>query len=361
VVDAEGLAEFGNNPFALLQASIALGHVSILEKIPKRLDPYFVTPEAQQSCDTLAQLMRHPGPVWLGLLLDCALKSPGLGIVAGDRGASLVAALVQCLPPECRLDYSFTTGLRFSPRRLFRVTCLPNHAAENKRLSRLAQLTLFELKGHPEESTSLGGWASFVTAAVASGNTEYLATELARPREGLTLAGLDQLGNQLAQGLRALQSGPAVTPPIKERPVPVAAAVTQEAADLWKRADGAHGPRGASLERRDDPEHRTATLTIEEEPARIIGQLCPAALENLQLLEDAIFEAIAGKADVVDELAPLWRTVLSQVGPTRQDATREHYLRFALAVWRQLNDADVNQDPSRAADAMQVVCLLFGQ
>jgi hypothetical protein len=152
-----------------------------------------------------------------------------------------------------------------------------------------------------------------------------------------------------------------VAPPIKERPVSVAASVAQEASDLWKRADGAHGPRGASLERRDDPAQRDAMLNIDEEPARTIGQLCPAALENLQLLEDAIFEAIAGKADVVDELAPLLHTVLSQVGPTRQDVTREHYLRFALAVWRQLNEADVDRDPSRAADAMQVVCLLFGQ
>lgn len=352
VVDANGLAEFGNNPFALLQASIALGHACVLEKIPKRLDPFCVTPEVQENGDSLAQLVRHPGPVWLGLLLDCALGAPALGIVAGDRGASLVSALVQCLPRQCRGEFSFTTGLRFSPRRLFRVICLPNHAAENQRLARLAQVTLFEMKGHPSESASLGGWASFVTAAIASGNTDYLATELARPRDGLTLVGLDRLGDQLAQGLRALQSTPSGTFAVKERPV---AAVAQTGSDLWQRADGAHRPCSSMLAT------LPTGLDIEEEPAREIGEACPAALDNLQSLEDAIFEAMAGKTDVLDQLSPLWLAVLAQVGPAQEEATREHYLRFALSVWRQLNQADDHHDPSRGAQAMQVICLLFGQ
>jgi hypothetical protein len=365
VVDPDGLAEFGNNPSTLLQASIALGHACVLEKIPKRLDPFCVAPEVQENSDSLAQLVRHPGPVWLGLLLDCALSAPSLGIVAGDRGACLVAALVQCLPRECRVEFSFTTGLRFSPRRPFRVICLPNHSAENQRLARLAQLTLFEMKGHPSESASLGGWASFVTAAIASGNTEYLAAELARPRNGLTLTGLDRLGDQLAQGLRALQSAPRGTSAVKERLVAAGTAVAQEGSDLWQRADGAHRPCGTLLRDVNHLAERGATLPadldIEEEPARAIGQACPAALDNLQLLEDAIFEAMAGKTGVLDRLSPLWLTVLFQVGPAREEATREHYLRFALAVWRQLNQADVHQDPSRGAQAMQVICLLFGQ
>jgi hypothetical protein len=79
------------------------------------------------------------------------------------------------------------------------------------------------------------------------------------------------------------------------------------------------------------------------------------------LLEDAIFEVLAGKTNALDQLSPLWCTVLAQVGAARAEVTREHFLRFALAVWRQLNQADEQQDPSRSAQAMEIVCLLFNR
>jgi hypothetical protein len=280
------------------------------------------------------------------------LSSRSLGIVAGERGASLVAALMLCLPRQCRSEFSFTTGLRYSPRRPFRVICLSGNSAENQRLARQSQLTLFEMKGHPDESQRTSGWASFVTAAIASGNIEYLATELARPREGLKLAGIDRLGDQLAQGLRTLES----SPPSARVP-----ALAANSSDLWQRADGAHAQRGTSLRDALFLAGQTATLEIEEEPARTVGQACPKALDNLQRLEDAIFEAMAGKSEALEDLSPLWLTVLSQVGPACTEATREHYLRFALAVWRQLNQADDHQEASRSVQAMQVVGLLVGE
>jgi hypothetical protein len=53
--------------------------------------------------------------------------------------------------------------------------------------------------------------------------------------------------------------------------------------------------------------------------------------------------------------------VLTQLGPGRLEATREHYLRYTLAVWQQLNQADSQNDPTRAVQAMHVMCLLFNQ
>jgi hypothetical protein len=373
VVDAQGLSEFANNPFALLQASIALGHVCVQEKIPKRLDPFWLEPEAQGAGkDALDQLVRHPGPVWLGLLLDGALNSTSLGIVAGERGACLVAALVQSLPHECRREFSFTTGLRYSPRRPFRVICLASNAAENQRLARQQGLTLFDPKTPLPESARLGGWASFVTAAIASGNTEYLAAELARTRDGLAADGLNPLGNQLAHGLRALQSSPSPGKSPRE-PVPAVEGsasrpattrataevlAAKESIDPWQRADGAH--RGVPTVAAAVAGDEEAVIKIEEEPARVLGDVCPAALEDLQRLEDAVFEAMAGKSDALEQLEALWPRVLSQLGVARIDTTRERYLRYALAVWRQLNAADGLNDPQRGLHAMHVVCLLFG-
>jgi hypothetical protein len=376
VVEPKGLAEFANNPFALLQASIALGHVSVQEKIPKKLEPFWLDPENQEpGKDALDQLVRHPGPAWLGLLLDGALKAEALGIVAGERGACLVSALVQCLPHECRTHFSFTTGLRYSPRRPFRIICLPNNTPENQRLARQYGFSLFEQKHPPPDNLRLGGWASFITAAIASGNAEYLATELARPRESLVPEGLDALGNELAQGLRALQSVPAPPRTVRDpgplaessstrrslpRPASVEAVAVKEPVDPWQRADGAH--RGvplvaATITGSEEP----VVLKIEEEPAQVLARACPAALHSLRQTEDTIFEAMAGKAQALDRLVVLWPKLLTQLGPSRADAARERYLRYAMAVWRQLNTADELADPQRGLHAMEVVSLLFGQ
>jgi hypothetical protein len=375
VVDAEGLSEFANNPFALLQASIALGHVCVHEKIPKRLEPFLVDPEAQPATKiALDQLVRHPGPAWLGLLLDGALNSASLGIVAGERGACLVSALVQCLPVVLRKEFSFTTGLRYSPRRPFRLICLPSHAADNQRLARQQGITLFEQKSPPPETAQLGGWASFVTAAIASGNTEFLADELARPREPLSTEALNMLGHQLAQGLRALQSSAPSTKSVREpvasgaearaaRPAPKRAATEvlaiKETVDPWQRADGAHRghPVVPPLAGGEEP----AVIKIEEEPAQVLGQTCPAALHNLRLMEDTIFDAMAGKQEALDQLDRLWPKILAQLGAARADVARERYLRYAMAVWRQLNSADELEDPQRGLHAMHVISLLFGQ
>ena len=388
VVSPEGLAQFGNNPFALLQAAIALGEVCVHEKIPKRLDPFLLEAEARWvDKNWLAQLIRHPGPVWLGAMLQTALTTPAVGIVGGDRGASLVAALMHCLPVECRPEFSFSTGLRFSPRRPFRVICLPNHPADNRRLQRQEMLTLLEMKSPPPEPKDLGGWASFVAAMITSGNTEYLAAVLSERREGLEMHQLDALGTKLIQGMggwRAAQAHVEKTPTAAELPNAASAArpaspagnepasaLAGAALDAWQRADGSHrrGPLIAATLAAEAAEQAAgqaadfapAAMEIEEEPAVQIGRQCPAAADELQALEDAIFDALAGKPQALVELKQLWPTVLKMVGRSMTEPTREHYLRYALALWRQFNTSADTHDPARACQAMEVICLLFGQ
>ncbi len=345
----------------------------MLEKIPKRLDPFWLEPEAQgASEDALDQLVRHPGPVWLGLLLDGALNSTSLGIVAGERGACLVAALMQCLPHECRMQFSFTTGLRHSPRRPFRVICLSSNAAENQRLARQQGLTLFDPKAPLPETCAAGrlgqlchrrhrqrqhriprdrvgphargtrsGWPEPSGESACPGIAGF--AEFAFARQKPARAGR-------SRGSRGCAAGSA------PRTAEVLAA--KESVDPWQRADGAH--RNAPNVATAIASGEEAVIKIEEEPARVLGQACPAALEDLQRVEDAVFEAMAGKSEALEQLEALWPKVLSHVGVARVDSTRERYLRYALAVWRQLNAADAVHDPQRGLHAMQVICLLFG-
>lgn len=126
-----------------------------------------------------------------------------------------------------------------------------------------------------------------------------------------------------------------------------------------RRADGAH-PRSPR------PSAAGSPIVVPETqpdcspaPAQIVGAQCPAALEKLELLDDTVFEAIAGRPGALEELRRLWPAVLAEVGPTLVEESREQYLRHALTVWRQCVEGDQIRNPSLALATMEVICLLF--
>ncbi|HEV3344685.1 MAG TPA: hypothetical protein VG125_30190 [Pirellulales bacterium] len=94
-------------------------------------------------------------------------------------------------------------------------------------------------------------------------------------------------------------------------------------------------------------------------PAQVVGSQCPAAIEKLELLDDTVFEAIAGRPGALDELRRLWPAVLAEVGPALVEESREQYLRHALGVWRQCVEGDQIRNPAVALATMEVICLLF--
>lgn len=86
---------------------------------------------------------------------------------------------------------------------------------------------------------------------------------------------------------------------------------------------------------------------------------CPKALETLELLDDLVFESIAGKPGAIDQLKALWPTALAQVGNELIDESREQYLQHALRVWKECVDGDQIHNPALAVSTMDVICLLF--
>jgi hypothetical protein len=349
----------------------------VYEKMPKRLEPFSLAAEAVSADRAwFAQLVRHPGPVWLGALLHTALTTQAIGIVAGDRGPGLVAALINCLPLECRTEFSFTTGLRFSPRRPFRVICLPNAATDNQRLQRQQFLALLELK-HLPPSTQLDGWAGFVSAMVHTGNSDYLADVLEVERPGLSISQLDALGNELIQKLpawRAARSAASASssrggssgsdePADVRSPAPSKSSLPQGTPDQWQRADGSHARRGAALglaaEASSESPSVQATLEIEATPAADLATRCPAARKALERLEDAIFETLAGKRQARAELEKLWLEVSARVGAALVDPARQEFLRYTLSLWRQVASSHGMRNAACADPALEIVCLLI--
>lgn len=77
----------------------------------------------------------------------------------------------------------------------------------------------------------------------------------------------------------------------------------------------------------------------------------------LELLDDAMFSAIAGDATALTAARVLWKQALGALSADLVDESREHYLRFAVDVTRQV-DGEELRDPMKAVTAVEVIELL---
>jgi hypothetical protein len=121
------------------------------------------------------------------------------------------------------------------------------------------------------------------------------------------------------------------------------------------RNDGSH--------REDDPPTAAAAPPLGElydAPAYVLGLSDPQILERLEQLDDAVFEAIAGKASAVDHLQRLWAEIPQIVGPQLVEESRQAYLHHALNKWSECNSAEELRNPRLAVTLMDVIAVLVG-
>jgi len=398
VVPPEALARFANNPFALLTAAFAQGSLKVHDPLPETLEPFRLSGKAATVDQALlAQLLSDPGASWLGALVEAAITGPSLALIAGVHGIRLVNGILNCLPPECRTEFSFCTGLKPSPRRPFRILCLGDDPNDQRRILRQQDKTVLELSEKPPKKyTATSGWGGFISLTVASGRSAFLSQQFAQSRPGLRSSDLLALGNELlelaaaslstAAGFQTVAGEPEASsssePEASFYGEPEASAAgcsdfvsrprQPEADDSGSPTVAARSISTGEEERRADAAHLrflravqgaapSAPSGLEPDPAQVLGSQCPAAMEHLERLDDTVFEAIAGKPGALDELRQLWPDVLARLGSELIEESREQYLRHALRVWRDCLEGDQIQNPSLAVAAMDVVCLLFDE
>jgi len=176
-----------------------------------------------------------------------------------------------------------------------------------------------------------------------TGRVSVFARQLALPRPGLRSEDL----NGLAADIRAALTG----------------------GEANRRGGAAESPRAAAardgrLPRADAPHCRAepATLAVADaggvDPSVELGERFPRLQAALQNVEDAIFEVLAGKNSELPRLRQQWRDALAAVGPREAGELRERFLRHAIALWRQLGNDDPQRQYLRAAQALDVICLI---
>jgi hypothetical protein len=96
-------------------------------------------------------------------------------------------------------------------------------------------------------------------------------------------------------------------------------------------------------------------------PSSFLDADSPGVVARLESLDDAVFDAILGKAEALTDLRRLWPAVKHELGDVLLAESREQYIRYALSIWREPADIEGNHDAVRAVRALEVLCVLFDE
>ncbi len=302
----------------------------------------------------LAQLADQLGPDRVSRLISAAV-SPGIQLIAGAVNyETLFGGLLNCFPVEFRTELTFTTGLRYSPRRPFHLAPITGDAAERRQAVRCEGVTVVDVSETAENvGVATGNWATYVAEAIRRDRLHDLASVLQHSPAGLTLADLNELGEQSLGALGGQQ-------------VAVGTVAEQQRS---AEASGA-GPDTQRMFRTDRP---TGKKADESEEAKVVsaGKTEPlwmgsstsesnSMLDTTRLaeqLESAICEAIDGAKGALEEVVRLWKALSVQVKPEQLPARREQYLRYTLTLWHACGEP--TGQPERAIQVLDLLEVIF--
>ncbi len=138
--------------------------------------------------------------------------------------------------------------------------------------------------------------------------------------------------------------------PAEVLPADGPAGVWHSSAAGQRRAHAAHAPAAG----------RASACEVARPSARLAPD-SPEVLGRLEQLDDVVYEALDGQATALEELETLWPEVLSELGDELVAESREQYLRYALQIWERTVGPDGLRKPGKAAQALDVLCVLFGE
>jgi hypothetical protein len=378
IVAPEVLLRFSNNPFALMRAALASGMLDIRDPLPSRLESITLVGGATAvDQNLLIELANRPGPAAMAAFVQAAREAVCLAVGGPTQPEKLMAGLLNCLPLTHRTEFSFSTGLKFSPRRPFRLVALPNDPAERRWLEHHNNVTSLDLSA-AAPPPSLDGWSQYLERMLSTGRSSFFSTQLSKRRFNLTPEDLPVLGLQLLEDLdaTALQNQTVREDRRASAPEPEISVGESSPADFPRiaaediediDADKLSAFKAAFIQHAHAA-HRQFEKTGSEAaeakaahpgPSQTLDPESPAVLEKLELLDDLVYEAIGGNATALGQLQSIWPSLNQELGEKLLGESREQYLRYSLSIWEDYVEKDGLRDPSRAVQALDVLCLLF--
>jgi hypothetical protein len=98
----------------------------------------------------------------------------------------------------------------------------------------------------------------------------------------------------------------------------------------------------------------------QQTPAALMQADSQEFLDDIERLDDIVFDAMSGNAGAIEEMGRIWPQLLAKLGPDKLDESREQYLRHSLSVWETCLESGL-REPERALASLQVLSILFGE
>lgn len=349
VISSDALHEVHGNPFAIVQ-SVTDAKMWLTSAAPRRLEPIQVRVEAPMVDEVaISRAISVFGLGWLIGTMDNLLQHSALALAGGSSRVQLVAAIMSCLPPACRSELSFSTGLKYSPRRPFRLFAVGVDPAEKQRLSRQGDVVMLDLRDEaPATRDSSSGWSGWMAETIGRGDSTAFVERMCELPRGLRMARLDTWGDLLLQ--QTFGDGSALTG-------------KSSSAGRFTRADGPKKSRTGRTSSGDIAAATGGIAALEEvsaDPAVLLGRDCPGAVEVLETFDDAVFETICGKPGALETMQALWPDLLRRVGPDWVEEARAQYVRHVMSLWQHCVDGDELRNPSVSITVTELIDFLLG-
>jgi len=142
------LARFANDPFLVLRALSAAGRLVVYDEVPQKLSRVPLLGRSEQPEATLVPLVLDEVGDKVFSDLTCAVaESQSVAVVTSGHVERLFQALLHAFSPDDRVKISFTTGLKDSARRPFKLFVLPNDAGIVRDSQRRSGARIIDLVG----------------------------------------------------------------------------------------------------------------------------------------------------------------------------------------------------------------------
>jgi hypothetical protein len=148
VLPPDVLARFAHDPFLVLRALAASGRLVVHDDVPERLPSVPLLGRSDKPDDSLVtQVLDEVGAKVFDDLVNAVAGSPSVAVLTSGHVERLFQALLHAFSSADRLTISFTTNLKDSPRRPFKLFVLPNDPSIVRQSQRLSGAKLIDLVG----------------------------------------------------------------------------------------------------------------------------------------------------------------------------------------------------------------------
>ncbi len=330
VVHSEALQRFSNNPFSIVRAAVAQGALEVSSHVPRELPALrllgrgaILDPSAVQKVAT------QVGAKALASLVQMIQQGANLGIILKGNAAPLFTAIVNCLPLKDRLQVSFSTGLRISPRRPFQFMLVPPEASPRRTHLRGMNMELVNLADQAATSfPPLTGWGQELFECLQAPSLGDLEARL---------KGEDE---------RPIDPVPDIRSRVTSR--------EPRGFDAATEADKHRG--GVAL-----ANAATMAEAAEEPPAILPIRSFSNLLEERSVtepLDACVSDAMTEGGEALRRLKAIWHHLHREFGADVIDPVRAKYVGDIVQVWKTYL-ASPNSDATRAGYALEVLEILF--